>query len=154
MTYRWKIPGVIPVEAEKAQKELERIWQEQKSLSPGVIVEGSRAKKSVLHNAFEWDNRKAAEAYRQVQARTILRMIVKTDPTDALQSCRPVRAFVRAKEGYMPMQAAEEHEPAMQGLLKQAKRDTLAFLLKYRDLKQLAKNETIREMISELERSL
>lgn len=155
MTYQWKVPGVIPVEAEKAGKELERIWREQKSLSPRVIVEESRAKDSVLHDVFEWDDRKAAEAYRQVQARTILRLIVKTDPADALPSRRPVRAFVRVEEGYVPMRVAEERETSMRVLLKQAKRDMLAFLLKYRDLKQLAKiNEAIREMVSELERSL
>ncbi len=44
-------------------------------LTPGAVVEAARSPNSALHRHFEWDDRKAAEAYRRDQAREIIAVI-------------------------------------------------------------------------------
>lgn len=68
MVYKWKIPGVIPVDAQTAGEELQRIYQEKGGLNPSDIVEESRHDSAPLHPCFEWDDETAAEKYRQTQA--------------------------------------------------------------------------------------
>lgn len=43
-------------------------------ISPEELVEAARDPGSPLHDFFEWDDAEAAERYRLVQARTLLRM--------------------------------------------------------------------------------
>lgn len=60
--------------------------------TPADVVEAARPKKSPMHNCFEWDDTKAAEAHRLNQARHMvqrIRVVVKTERSDA----RPVKAY-------------------------------------------------------------
>lgn len=79
MKYKWREGSRAPkVPAEKAAAEFERIREKTGGLTPGAVVDASRPKSAVLHSAFEWDDKKAAEQYRQNQAATIIRAIVVT----------------------------------------------------------------------------
>jgi hypothetical protein len=56
---------------EDALRELER----ENRLLPADVVEKARDPDSPLHSHFEWDNTAAAEKYRLVQARTLIRTV-------------------------------------------------------------------------------
>ena len=74
MVYKWKVRK-FPVSAQDAGKELERIEQEEGFIKPESVVDHSRPEGAPLHDCFEWDNDAAAEEYRKVQAREIIRFI-------------------------------------------------------------------------------
>lgn len=71
-----RVPGL---KAEDAYEELERI-REERGLTPQNVVDESRPKEAVLHPAFEWRDKVAAEEYRKHQARHIIRSVVVTRP--------------------------------------------------------------------------
>ena len=59
--------------------ELKDIEETHGEVTPDLIVESSKNKKSVLYSYFEWDNEKAANAFRLRQASQLLtRIEVKT----------------------------------------------------------------------------
>jgi tRNA A37 N6-isopentenylltransferase MiaA len=76
------------VTAEAAAKEMERVRQETGSLTPKALVDASRPKDAPLHSAFEWSDKKAAEAYRQHQASTLIRAVEVRYETDEAASHR------------------------------------------------------------------
>lgn len=60
-------------------EELDAIQSVYGNITPALIVESSKNKKSVLHNYFEWDNSVAADKWRFDQAVKLLgRIEVKT----------------------------------------------------------------------------
>lgn len=66
-------------------EELERTG----GLTAKRLVDANRAADAPLHNCFEWNNRKAAELYREEQARHIIRCIVIVPE----ETNEPVRKF-------------------------------------------------------------
>lgn len=132
MIYQWKIPGLYGVDAQIAGEEIERIHRKHGQLSPADIVDESRQKNAPLHDVFEWRDQEAAEKYRQVQAKDLLRAIVVIDSKAGLQE--PVRAFVRVRQGYQPMEVVIKHPDQMEELKAAAFRDLKAFQQKYQTL--------------------
>lgn len=55
--------------------ELKQIADEYGEITPALIVEASKKKKSSLHGYFEWDNEKAADNWRFQQARYMINCI-------------------------------------------------------------------------------
>ncbi len=99
MVYSWK-PGAHhspEIEAQVAGEELERIRVINNGrLENADVVEAARDKASPLHPAFEWNDKKAASAYRLDQAGGLIRaidVVITKDTGDA----RPIRAFVSVK---------------------------------------------------------
>ena len=98
MVYKWKQSGAPGgVDAQVAGEELERIrtWNNGR-LDPSNVVEASRDPGAPLHPAFEWDDSKAARAYRIDQASHIIRhidVVIEKPGGDA----HPIRAFVSVK---------------------------------------------------------
>jgi hypothetical protein len=93
-TYRWK-PGVVAkVDPQVAGDELERIRiRHNGMLEPEYVLTAARDPDAPLHKAFEWNDERAAEAYRVDQARYLIRSIeVFVDRPD--QEPSAVRAFV------------------------------------------------------------
>ncbi len=74
MVYKWR-RNRYDVSAQLAGEELERIEMQEGYIKPEFVVEYARPKRSTLHGCFEWDNGVAAEEYRKVQAREIIRFI-------------------------------------------------------------------------------
>jgi hypothetical protein len=60
------------MDEEKDIEELEiglnKIYQRDKVIKPEVVLKEARAKDAPLHKYFEWDDKKAAEEYRLIQA--------------------------------------------------------------------------------------
>lgn len=137
MIYKWKIPGLIPVDAQTAGEELQRIYQEKGGLNPSDIVKESRNDSAPLHPCFEWDDEIAAEKYRQTQAQMIVQSIVTVHE---MPDREPVetRAFVSVRQEYKPIEVVISSEEQMQELLKTALAELMTFRRKYSILLELA----------------
>lgn len=97
MVYKWKDRAVLPIEAQVAGEELERIRVSRNGrLTQDDVVAEARAESSPLHPAFEWNDETAAHKYRLEQAGYMIRSIVVTvDKSETEQV--PIRAFVNVE---------------------------------------------------------
>ena len=139
MIYKWKSGARAPVSAQVAGEVCEQMSAKGK-LTPKALVDASRPEDAPLHKAFEWDDQKAAERYRESQAAYIIRSIeVKRE--DATE---PVRAFFSVpKEGgtsyqYHSIDTILRSTDSRESLLEAAKRELEAFTRKYDQLVELA----------------
>ena len=137
MIYKWKLPGLIPVDAQTAGEELERIYHEKGALNPADIVDESRDSAAPLHPCFEWDDIAAAEKYRQTQAMQIVRSIITIQESDKEKS-QEVRAFVHVQESYHPISVVIGSKEQMEELLASALSELKAFQRKYNSLVELS----------------
>lgn len=135
MTYQWKLPGVIPVNAQTAGEELERIYQQKGRLDPADIVDESRSPSAPLHPCFEWNDAEAAEKYRRTQAQCIVRSI--TTVCDTQKGPQEVRAFVRIQSDYKPIRVAINCEENLEELRRAAFNELAAFRRKYQTITDL-----------------
>lgn len=137
MIYEWKIPGLYDVDAQTAGEELNRIYQENGRLEPAKIVDESRSETAPLHSCFEWDNNKAAEKYREVQAANIVRAIVTVvDKDDGTTDT--ARAFVTVEtKNYEPLEVVCSCATKREILLQKALGDLDSFRKKYDTLKEI-----------------
>lgn len=93
--YKWRPYANVPVAAQVAGEELERIRVENNGrLSQETYVAEARDKKSPLHPTLEWDDKKAAHRYRLTQAGYVIRMLSVTYVSEQGVGSEPVRAFV------------------------------------------------------------
>jgi hypothetical protein len=98
------------------------------------VVNESRSETAVLHSLFEWDDAVAAEKYRVVQARYIIRNVTVQEDEMPM-----TRQFVHAGgNGYVKIGTALQNVDMTKALLAQAKADMNAFVAKYRTLEQVA----------------
>lgn len=137
MIYKWKIPNLLPVDAQVAGEELDRIYRENGRLEPARIVDESRDSAAPLHPCFEWDDVVAAEKYRQTQAQMIVRSIVTVHETPNREPVE-TRAFVSVQREYKPIEVVTSSEEQMQELLRTALAELMAFRRKYSILSELA----------------
>ncbi len=80
------------------QEVVNKIYAEVGEVRPSALVEAARPKSSPAHNAFEWDDSKAGEEYRLIQARTWIRnvqIIIDEQPERLIH----VPSIVRDKDG-------------------------------------------------------
>lgn len=63
-------------------------------LTPALVVDTARDPGHPLHPKFEWDDAKAGEEYRRVQARTLIRLTVTQVPAPGSTVAVPLRTFV------------------------------------------------------------
>jgi len=108
-------------------------------LTPPAVVEAARNPRSPLHRHFEWDDAKAAEAYRLDQARAIIGVIrIEEDDKE------PARAFLSVKDpdGVSYRTAAEVSGSLdlQLAVLKQAEKDLDAFQRRYRELQDVCED--------------
>lgn len=61
--------------------ELERLREPDGLLLPEKVVAAARQPTSPLHSYFEWDESKAAEQFRLIQARNLIRAVVTIQPS-------------------------------------------------------------------------
>lgn len=76
---------------QQARNELSALYERDKRLDPHKVVDAARPKTSPLHRFFDWNNTKAAEAWRIHQARQLIRVAVTMIPA---VSNGTVREFV------------------------------------------------------------
>jgi len=110
-------------------------------LLPKSIVEDARPVGSLLHGCFEWDERKAAESFREDQARALIRqvrIIIAEDPASV-----PRRAYVNITRpnqvnGYVTTAVALSDDEYRGQVLARAEADIASWRNRYKDLVELA----------------
>lgn len=125
-------------------KELQRIARLNGGLlQPEAVVDAARNKTSPLHSRFEWNDGKAADAYRLWQARQLIRVSVTMIGGDEDQE--PERAWVSLKSdryeergGYRSLVSVLSDEEMRAQLLHQAQEDMEGFREKYKRLQELS----------------
>ena len=122
------------------REELERIARKHDGiLHPADVVREARDPRNILHDAFEWDDTAAAEAYRIEQAKQLIRVQVITIEHRA----EPVRAFVSlsrdraADGGYRITADVISDEELYQEMCADAAEELLAFKRKYARIGEL-----------------
>lgn len=144
MIYRWKSGSHAPkIDAQVAGEELERIRVRNNGrLDNGDVVREARDKASPIHSAFEWNDKKAAEAYRLDQAGDLIRSIdvVMTEPDGPKKQ---LRAFVSVKRdedrSYTSIGHAMSDEELRAQVVAQAWAELDAWRKRYAELVELAK---------------
>jgi hypothetical protein len=134
MVYQWKKASYIKADANVAGQMCEQLEQTV-GLTAKSLLDANRPKEAPLHGEFEWDDSKAAEQYREQQARHIINCLcVKPERSDQ----EPVRAFFTISQPSYEnisviLQSAEKHSSLLDLALKELK----AFKAKYNTLVQL-----------------
>lgn len=136
--YQWKAGSRIKASAQKVGEVCERL-ERKGELTPRALVDASRRKGSALHDLFEWDDKVAAEKYRETQAAYIIRSIEVV----TVGTSEPVRAFVSVStEGqartYVNVECALSVESTRDEVLARALEELKAFERKYSNLEELA----------------
>lgn len=148
MVYQYRVKGLQKVPAQVAGEVCEALENSTVGLSPKSLLEASRNVNAPLHDEFEWDDGVAAEAYRETQARDIIRNIyvVKVDQPEEEPR---IRAFVNAKSetrpgSYHNIRTAVQDVDIKVQLLAAAKRECVSFVAKYHSIEELC--GVVREM--------
>lgn len=141
MVYQWKPGSRITLDAQVAGEELERIRARTNGLlTAPVVVDAARHPTSPLHNAFEWADDVAAERYREVQARELIRaLVVAVKPADAERS---IRAFVCVERddatGYTSLRSAMSDAELRRQVVQRAWRELAQWRERYEGYAELA----------------
>lgn len=124
---------------------MEKLRKKHDGITAGIVVEDARPKDSLLHGAFEWRDRIAAEEYRLEQARRLIRSVVvqatnNASPEQTLSS--RVRAFVvvnrDGEDSYTSISVALNDPALRQQVLARAKGELEAWRTRYKDLTEFA----------------
>lgn len=139
MVYRFKTGARLGVPAQVAGEECARLESEGR-LTPHELVEESRPEDAPLHGEFEWDDRVAAERYRDGQAGYIIRSVEvvlegTAEPTRSFVSLTPAAG---AASPYVSIRRVLAHEDKRARLMERALMELSAFQRKYSQLSELA----------------
>jgi len=132
----------VKVSPEDIERELEEIRQSnpEGKLHARAVVEFARNPRTALHHRFEWDDTEAAEKFRLMQARQVIRVFVKDYPREH----KTIRAYVSLVQdrkkggGYRSSEEVLRETALRDALVYQAHRAMKAFISKYEDLEELA----------------
>ena len=134
MVYQWKQASFIKADANVAGKMCEQLEQTV-GLTAKSLLDANRPEDAPLHNEFEWDDNKAAEQYREQQARHIINCLcIAPENNDE----PPVRAFFTiSKPQYESLPVIFSVQEKTSALLDMALRELRCFQAKYSTLEQL-----------------
>ena len=124
----------MPVDAQTAGNELQRIYERDGVIEPETVVEESKSPSAPLHSCFEWDDEKAAHKYRITQAQNIIRAIVVVDEAKQPET----RAFVNVQREYHPVSVVVRNPEKREILLQNALNELRWFERKYNTLQELS----------------
>lgn len=124
--------------------QLQAICDQNKRLTPALVVDAARPEESPLHSRFEWDDKVAGEAYRLDQARRLIRSVrVVYREADEKEAARTVRAFhsVRDEQGtaYRPTDEIVESEFLTRIVMQQMELEWKQLMRKYGHFEEFLK---------------
>jgi polynucleotide 5'-kinase involved in rRNA processing len=103
------------------------------TITPEVVVAEAADQTSPLHRVFEWDDSAAAEQWRLVQARSLMRryrIVIETSEEETVK----VRAFSHTGTGYQRTDEAMAEPASRDFIFAQAVRELAALRRKYQAL--------------------
>lgn len=134
MVYQWKQASYIKADANVAGKMCEQL-ERTVGLTAKSLLDANRPENAPLHNEFEWNDSKAAEQYREQQARHIINCLCIVPESNDEQ---PVRAFFTiAQSQYENLSVLLSTQEKTDSLLNMALRELRSFQNKYSTLKKL-----------------
>lgn len=155
-SWAWKANSRIPVNPEDAYVELRRIHERDHAVKPEAVVEAATPPDSKLHPAFQWDDGEAAKAYREDQARHLMRSLTITFRKSDGELTPPIRAFVKLvssaddpaldaetedatqPRAYLPIRQVMTEDDLRERLKRQAFRELSTWRQRYRDIDAFA----------------
>lgn len=132
---KWKDGARFSANAELVASELLALGDE---ITAAEVLEYARDENTELHKCFEWDDSEAAEKYRRIQARDVIRLLVIKE--DEKPTERPEIRFyykIDNERGYQPTQIIVRNEDTYKALLERAYSELRAFKAKYSMLEEL-----------------
>ena len=144
--YKFRRGRGYSVAADVVGDELERIWAENgNELRPADIVEEARPEGAPLHPLFEWDDEKAAEEHRLLQARQLVRSVRvvaegSTNTTPAFVSVVVMREE-KPQRHYQNIDVILDRPEEYQSALMELKKKLLQITESFEELKALAKKQ-------------
>lgn len=122
--------------------ELYRLHEENNGLTPLVVIKAAKPKDSVLHNQFEWDNKKAGDSWRLHQARQLIRkltVIVDDKPQHAFYHIG--KADIEEDNRYMRTEAVVANIDLYERALSELQRKIAGIQKSAEELRRLAKDK-------------
>ncbi len=145
MKYQWKKRQ--KGNAEKVAKYIESLGQ---NVTPEMLVKKAKAKRSIIHDYFEWNDTAAAKRYRIIQARDLLQSIEVVIEHDNKGPVK-VRAFCNVVEDdkrvYTTVQRAKEDPELWNQVKEQALEEIKNWRRIYKHIKEF---EVIFEAIEKI----
>ena len=136
----WKMPGLFKgVDATAAYNE---IFGDGEGHTLSEIVDIARNKKSVIHKCFEWDDKKASEEYRKIQAGRIVRSFVLVKENEKTGECektqiRMTEVDSSRENNYHPVKFFMRQKDEYEKLLERAKAELESIRSRYANLIEL-----------------
>lgn len=128
---KWSMEGIFKADAQKCYEEIG-----DKGITPEEVLEKAMDENSELHKCFEWNDTVAAHKYRLLQARSVIRMLVKvTEDKDE----PPTRVLhISSETGvYQPTVYFQRNEDEYKILLNKAYAELQSFKQRYKSLSEL-----------------
>lgn len=144
MIYQWKNGNHVRGDAQVIGETLETLRQQRAGLlTPADVLEAGTSPASPLHACFEWEDSRAAHAFRLEQAGDVMRSVVVSVEKPSGEAMT-VRAFVSVTDAESRRPAYTSVGDAMADpalriqVVAQAKRDLRTWREKYHDLNEMA----------------
>ena len=121
--------------------ELRRIARRHRGvLRPEEVVESARARNSILHSKFTWDDTKAAHAHRLWQARQFIKTVVEYQVVNGEKMEVSLFQSIGTANvrGYRETAVVLSRKPWRDQLLRDALGDLQRFETRYQHLRELA----------------
>jgi hypothetical protein len=144
MKYSFREPLTLmaadKADAQKIGEELNKLAGAVGELTPAVVVETARSPRNILHRHFQWDDQKAAEAFRLDQARCLIRsIVVEDDEAEDGNSQAFISISDKGGTSYRTLTAVKNSADLQAKVLAAAQRDLTAWERRYRSLADVCK---------------
>ena len=118
---------------------LQELRDKHEGLTASIVVDDAKNKDSVLHDAFEWNDSKAAQEWRLHSARNLMRAVVTKD-LDSSGEIRyqPAFIFVKTEEGprYETIAIVQSDEELRHQVIQRAFVELTQWKKRYKEYKE------------------
>jgi len=141
--YGWRAGSRVSLDAQRVGEAIEKLTKRHNGvLEPGHIVDAARDEASPMHPHFEWDDATAAEAYREDQARELVRSLT-VDISKSNLETKPIRAFVNVEtggdRGYVSTHTAMSSQELRKQVIERAWSELEAWRRRHAELTELGR---------------
>jgi len=120
-------------------------------LHPEDVIQAARNPESPLHDKFTWDDSKAADEYRLIQARRLIAMVKISIPSGGgeVKTVRAYHALRSEKKGYRHTKDIVTSKDLRDALLSQLVADLERIKDTYEAMRKLSETRKLFEVIEE-----